>query len=206
MNDLAQNLPPYKVIGIDSLVPYANNSRTHSPEQVDQIAASIREFGFTNPVLVDEKGTLIAGHGRLLAAHKLGITEVPSIELANLTEIQKKAYIIADNKLALNAGWDDEMLKLELANLADVGFDLELTGFGVDELNFVSDEPFPELSGDDREPYQQVAFKCHDEQAELIKDCISKAKSQGVIDIGRNENSNANAITGICISWMNDAS
>ena len=135
MTDLAENLPPYKVIGIDSLVPYANNSRTHSPEQVDQIAASIREFGFTNPVLVDEKGTLIAGHGRLLAAHKLGITEVPSIELANLTEIQKKAYIIADNKLALNAGWDDEMLKLELTNLAEVDFDLSLIGFMPHEID-----------------------------------------------------------------------
>jgi hypothetical protein len=116
------------------LVPYARNSRTHSEEQVGQIAASIREFGFTNPVLVDEGNTIIAGHGRIMAAQKLGLGEVPTITLAGLTESQRKAYIIADNRLALNAGWDDEMLRLEIADLKEADFDLDLLGFEDDEI------------------------------------------------------------------------
>lgn len=116
------------------LVPYARNSRTHSAEQVAQIAGSIREFGFTNPVLVDEKNTIIAGHGRVMAAQKLGLESVPTITLAGLTETQRKAYIIADNRLALNAGWDDEMLKLEIADLKDADFDLDLLGFNDEEI------------------------------------------------------------------------
>jgi DNA modification methylase len=116
------------------LIPYARNSRTHSEEQVGQIAASIREFGFTNPVLVDEENTIIAGHGRIMAAQKLGMVEVPTITLAGLTESQRKAYIIADNRLALNAGWDDEMLRLEIADLKEADFDLDLLGFEDDEI------------------------------------------------------------------------
>lgn len=118
----------------DALIPYARNSRTHSAEQVAQIAASIKEFGFTNPVLVDEERGIIAGHGRVMAAQRLGLTEVPTITLAGLTEMQRRAYVIADNRLALNAGWDNEMLALELADLKEAGFDLELTGFGDDEI------------------------------------------------------------------------
>ena len=121
-------------VKLDALIPYARNSRTHSDAQVAQIAASIKEFGFTNPVLIDETGSIIAGHGRVMAARKLAITEVPSIRLTHLTEAQKKAYVIADNKLALNAGWDDEMLAVELTDLKDMGFDLDLTGFSTDEI------------------------------------------------------------------------
>ena len=121
-------------ISLDTLIPYARNSRTHSDAQVAQIAASIREFGFTNPVLIDAEGGIIAGHGRTMAARKLNLETVPCIRLSNLTEAQKKAYIIADNKLALNAGWDDEMLKVELAELKDLEYDLALTGFDADEL------------------------------------------------------------------------
>jgi DNA modification methylase len=121
-------------VKLDLLIPYARNSRTHSDAQVAQIAASIKEFGFTNPVLIDETGSIIAGHGRVMAARKLAITDVPSIRLTHLTEAQKKAYVIADNKLALNAGWDDEMLAVELADLKDIGFDLNLTGFNTDEI------------------------------------------------------------------------
>ena len=120
---------------VQDLIPYINNSRTHSEEQVNQIVASINEFGFTNPLLIDEKDNIIAGHGRLLASKKLGMEEVPCIVLSGLTEAQKKAYIIADNKMALNAGWDEELLKLELENLKELDFDLELTGFNVDELD-----------------------------------------------------------------------
>ena len=119
---------------VTELIPYVKNSRTHSDEQVAQIAASIKEFGWTNPILVDGQNGIIAGHGRLLAARKLDYENVPTIELANLTETQKKAYIIADNRLALNAGWDNEMLALELGELGDLGFDLDLTGFAADEI------------------------------------------------------------------------
>jgi DNA modification methylase len=116
------------------LLPYARNSRTHSDAQIQQIASSIKEFGFTNPILIDENNQIIAGHGRLSAAHLLKIKEVPCIRLAHLTESQKKAYVIADNKLALNAGWDDAMLALELKDLESENFDLSLTGFNEDEL------------------------------------------------------------------------
>ena len=121
-------------VKLDALIPYARNSRTHSDAQVAQIAASIKEFGFTNPVLIDETGSIIAGHGRVKAARKLAIADVPSIRLTHLTEAQKKAYVIADNKLALNAGWDDEMLAVEITDLKDMGFDLDLTGFSTDEI------------------------------------------------------------------------
>ena len=120
---------------VSSLIPYARNSRTHSDEQVTQIAASIREFGFTNPVLIDANGTIIAGHGRVLAAKKLGLIEVPCLRLGHLTPSQIRAYVIADNKIALNAGWDDEMLRAELLTLQEEGFNTDLTGFSDDELN-----------------------------------------------------------------------
>ena len=122
-------------IAIESLIPYARNSRTHGEEQVAQVAASIKEFGFTNPVLIDEQGGIIAGHGRTMAARKLGLAEVPCIRLSHLTEAQKRAYVIADNKLALNAGWDETMLALEFKDLQDMGFDLELTGFGLGDID-----------------------------------------------------------------------
>jgi DNA modification methylase len=117
-----------------ALIPYARNARTHSDAQVAQIAASIREYGWTNPILVDAESGIIAGHGRLLAARKLGMSEVPVIELAGLSEAQKRALVIADNKLALNAGWDSELLALEFGDLVSLGFDLSLTGFGEDEI------------------------------------------------------------------------
>ncbi len=120
---------------VTDLIPYARNSRTHSDEQVAQIAASIKEFGWTNPILTDGDNGIIAGHGRLAAARKLGHEEVPTIELVGLTETQKKAYIIADNRLALNAGWDNEMLTIELNDLMADGFALEILGFDPKELN-----------------------------------------------------------------------
>ena len=123
----------YRPLG--ELTPYIGNARTHSDEQVDQVAASIKEFGFTNPILLDGDNTIIAGHGRLLAAKKIGMNQVPTITLDHMTEAQKRAYIIADNKLALNAGWDDELLALELGDLSDADFDLSLTGFDEFEMN-----------------------------------------------------------------------
>lgn len=120
---------------VSDLIPYARNSRTHSDEQVTQIAASIREFGFTNPVLIDSNGTIIAGHGRVMAAKKVGLAEVPCLRVQHLSPSQIRAYVIADNKLALNAGWDDEMLKAELLTLQEEGFNTDLIGFSDDELN-----------------------------------------------------------------------
>lgn len=121
-------------VSIDTLIPYARNARTHSDAQVAQIAASITEFGWTNPILTDGVKGVIAGHGRLLAARKLGHNEVPIIELSHLTDTQKRAYIIADNKLSLNAGWDDEVLSVEMEELDGAGFDLEMLGFDPKEL------------------------------------------------------------------------
>jgi len=117
-----------------SLIPYARNSRTHSDAQIGQIASSIREFGFTNPVLISDSNDIIAGHGRVLAAQRLKLTDVPCIRLSHLSETQRRAYVIADNKLALNAGWDEEMLKLELEELNGVDFDAMLAGFNESEL------------------------------------------------------------------------
>src|SRR6516165_6364542 len=125
------------------LVPYAKNARTHSPEQVAQIAASIVEFGFNAPILVDSNAGIVAGHGRLLAARKLNLAEVPVVVLDHLSETQRRAYILADNKLALNAGWDEKVLAAELRDLEDGGVDLALVGFSDEELEdlLAGDEP-----------------------------------------------------------------
>ena len=119
---------------VSELIPYARNARTHSDEQVARIAASIQEFGWTKPILIDGSNGIIAGHGRVLAARKLGLEKVPTIELSGLTEAQKRAYILADNRLALDAGWDEEMLKLEFAELEKEGFELSKTGFSDEEI------------------------------------------------------------------------
>jgi ParB-like chromosome segregation protein Spo0J len=125
---------------VEKLIPYARNSRTHSDAQVAQIAASIKEWGWTTPILIDETEQVIAGHGRLMAARKLGMAEVPVIVAAGWTDAQKRAYVIADNKLALNAGWDENLLKLELQELGELNFDLNLTGFTLDEIGNLFDE------------------------------------------------------------------
>ena len=137
---------------VAGLIPYVNNSRKHSDEQVAQIAASIKEFGWTNPVLLDNDNGVIAGHGRILAARKLGQTSVPTIELSHLTEAQKKAYVIADNKLALNAGWDEAVLLAEFEGLKDAGFDLSLTGFSDDEIKDLQPEIIDGLTDEDEVP------------------------------------------------------
>jgi ParB-like chromosome segregation protein Spo0J len=129
-----------KIVSVEKLIPYVKNSRTHSDGQVAQIAASIKEFGWTNPILVDGESGVIAGHGRLLAARKLGQKEVPVIELAHMTESQKRAYVIADNQLAMNAGWDTTLLSLELADLKEIGFDLEILGFKPEDLKTFTEE------------------------------------------------------------------
>jgi len=148
-----QGIPRVVMTRVGDLTPYARNARTHSDAQVAQIAASIKEFGWTNPILVDGEKGLIAGHGRLAAARKLGMEEVPVIELTHLTETQKKALILADNKLALNAGWDAELLNLELEELELEGVDLDLVGFGEEERNALRPEVVNEgLTDEDAVP------------------------------------------------------
>lgn len=144
---VAVEAPQLQQLALDALIPYARNSRTHSDEQVAQIASSIREFGFTNPVLVDADNGIIAGHGRVLAARKLGLATVPVLRIDYLTDAQKRAYIIADNKLALNAGWDEELLALELGELNELGLDLALTGFSEEELAGLRLGPAEEVEG-----------------------------------------------------------
>ena len=142
---------------VDHLIPYARNSRTHSESQVAQIAASIQEFGWTNPILVGADSVIIAGHARLLAAKQLGMIEVPVIVLRDLTPAQRKALVLADNKLALNAGWDEELLRLELEDLQAFDFDLELTGFDSIEIDALLRDPMAEEQADQAPPLPEVA-------------------------------------------------
>ena len=128
------NFPEYKTVLTASLVPYARNARTHSPAQVDKIAASIREFGFLNPIITDGQSGIIAGHGRVMAAQKLGLDTLPTIDAAHLSEAQRRAYVLADNRMALDAGWDNDLLRIELQDLDAAGFDLTLTGFDLGEI------------------------------------------------------------------------
>ena len=144
--------PAYKTVSVESLVPYARNSRTHSPQQVDKIAASIKEFGFLNPIIVDGENGIIAGHGRVMAAQKLRLSDLPVIEASHLTEAQRRAYVIADNRLALDAGWDNDMLKVELQDLNAAGFDLTLTGFDLGEIGNFLAEPTEGLTDEDAVP------------------------------------------------------
>jgi len=196
-----------ETIKIDALIPYARNSRTHSDAQVAQIAASIKEFGFTNPVLIDKDGGIIAGHGRVLAARKLKMDEVPCIRLSHLTEVQTRALVIADNKLALNAGWDDEMLRIEFAELVYEGIDLTITGFTLEEIEALkfdddAEAEMPELKDGDKEPFQQKTFTLHDDQAEVVDNAITLARTNPLADTGLNENTNGNALALICHQWL----
>lgn len=169
----------YKSTG--ELVPYVNNSRTHSEQQVQQVAASIKEFGFTNPILIDQDGGIIAGHGRLQAAQLLSLDEVPTITLKGLTQAQRKAYVIADNKLALNSGWNDELLKVEIEALTESGFNLDILGWDVlpdfvDDIDYsiLDDEDLEDELGemtDDVKKAIQIEFESQDyeEAKEVIK-------------------------------------
>ena len=139
-----------QLVDINKLIPYVNNARTHSPEQITKLRSSLREFGFVNPIIVDKDLNVIAGHGRLAAAKAEGITEVPCVFAEHLTEAQKKAYIIADNRMSEDAGWDDELLKVEMEALQDMGFDLSMTGFDTDELDeLFKNEDDSEVKDDD---------------------------------------------------------
>jgi ParB-like chromosome segregation protein Spo0J len=153
-------------VPIADLIPYVNNARTHSDEQVAQIAASIKEFGWTNPILIDGENGIIAGHGRLAAARKLKMDAVPAIQLDGLSEAQKKALILADNKLALNSGWDYDLLKIELDALSDIGFDLAKIGFDENELTTIMfGEELEEKTPKEQsmKSVYEIAVECKDE-------------------------------------------
>ena len=151
----------FEKVNIDKLVPYARNARTHSREQILQLCASLREFGFVNPIICDKNYNIIAGHGRVIAAREEGMTEVPCVFAEHLTEAQKRAYILADNRLALNAGWDEELLALEFGELKDLGFDLELTGFDPKEIEKLFADDGSDVKDDDFDltaALEQAAF------------------------------------------------
>ena len=160
-------------IKVTELIPQARNARTHSDAQVAQIAASVREFGFTNPVLIDAEGTIIAGHGRVMAARKLSLESVPCLRLGHLTPEQVRAYVIADNKLALNAGWDEEMLKSELDALLKDGFDVGLTGFDDEEISKL-------LNTGDNEDKDEVQITS---AFEVIAECENEDQQQMVYNM-----------------------
>jgi DNA modification methylase len=156
-----QTTTKFELVDIDRLIPYARNARTHSKEQILQLRSSLREFGFVNPIIVDKDLNIIAGHGRVLAAKAEGMTEIPCVFVEHLTEAQKKAYILADNRLALSAGWDEELLALEFADLKDLGFDLGLTGFDEKEIDKLFADTGGEVADDDFDltaALEQAAF------------------------------------------------
>lgn len=190
----------------ESLVPYDKNARTHSPDQVDQIAASISEFGFTNPILIDDKNIIIAGHGRLEAAKRLKMETVPVIILQGLTDAQRRAYVLADNRIALNAGWDENMLASELADLEDEDFDLALLGFTPEELDRLMPEAeplgsMPVMPSAAKPDFQQITFTLHNEQAARMKAAMNLARGMGPFS-SLNENGNGNAIARVCEMFL----
>jgi len=188
------------------LIPYARNARTHTPEQIKQIAASMREWGWTIPVLADEAGTIIAGHARVQAAELNAYTEAPVMIARGWSEAKKRAYVLADNKLALNAGWNEDLLGVELLELRDQGFDLPLIGFDTTELNAlmreVAEAGFPVLPEGEKAPYQQLTFTLHDEQVKIVQEAVAAAKNCGAFTDGLNDNANGNALARICEHYL----
>jgi len=172
---------------IIDLTLYKNNPRVHSDTQIERLAISLTEFGFTNPVLVDDTGNVICGHGRIAAAKKIGLDTVPTITLSHLTEDQRRAYIIADNQLALNSSWDDDILKYELEKLSENGFDLSLLGWGddipafADEPDYGSlddfDDPTSELAND---VMKAIQIEFRPEDYEEAKEVVSEARKKGI--------------------------
>lgn len=203
-------------IAVDRLIPYANNARVHSDEQIAQIASSIREFGFNAPVLIDKDHGIIAGHGRVAAARKLGLSEVPCIRLEHLTERQKKAYILADNKIALNSTWDKSVLNLELQELKDLGIDLSIVGFTELDLARLSDdmdqdfldgialnatnEPSEEKSSpsDESSEMAPLSVVLEHEQRVLVFEALRIAKKKYNLD------TSGQAIWIICKEWLDN--
>ena len=190
----------------DSLIEYARNPRKND-HAVDRVAAAIREFGFRVPILAKSDKTIVDGHLRLKAAKKLGLEEVPVLLCDDMTDVQVRAFRLSVNKVSEFADWDDEMLRVELDALGVDGFDLDLTGFSLDEIQALSfddeaETEMPELADGDKEPYQQKTFTLHDEQAAIVDDAITLARTNPLSDTGVNENSNGNALALICAQWL----
>lgn len=187
---------------IDRLVEYARNPRKND-HAVDKVAAAIKEFGFKVPIIAKSDGSLVDGHLRLKAARKLGLAEVPVLLADDLSEAQVRAFRLSVNRVAEEAEWDRELLRLEMMDLDDLGFDMTLTGFDIGEIaDLQFDEgaeiEMPDLADGDREPFQQMAFTLHDHQAEEVKAALEKAKGMGDFGDTGNENSNGNALARIC--------
>ena len=191
---------------IARLIPYARNARTHTPEQVKQVAASMREWGWTIPVLADEKGGIIAGHCRVQAAELNGYSEAPVMVAHGWSEAKKRAYVLADNKLALNAGWNEELLGVELLELRDAGFEMPVIGFDAGELEGlmreVAEAGYPVLPEGDRAPYQQITFLLHDDQVKTVHEAIAAAKKHGPFENTQNDNANGNALARVCQTYL----
>ncbi|SIO49757.1 ParB-like nuclease domain-containing protein [Bradyrhizobium erythrophlei] len=193
---------------ISELIPSARNARLHSDEQIEQLVASISEWGWTMPVLVDEAGSIIAGHGRVLAAAQLGIDQVPTMVARGWSEAQKRAYLIADNKLTENGSWDQALLRIELNELATMGLD-GLTGFSEIELREMGIGVeglggMPVLADGERSPFQQMTFILHASQAEIVSAAIERA-AQALgppTEASENQNQNGNALAEICRSYL----
>lgn len=193
------------MIDVERVIPYARNPRKNA-DAVDKVAASLREFGFRQPIVTDENLTVIVGHTRLLAAKKLSLTQVPVHIAEGLTSAQIKAYRIADNRIGEEAEWDNALLAVEIGDLKDEGYDLSLTGLSELQLTDLMPDvkplaEMPELASGDREPFQQMTFVLHDEQAEQVKAAIEAAHKFGDYD-SPNENRNGNALARICETFV----
>jgi len=190
-----------KQLKLENLVPYINNPRKE--QAVDQVASSIKEFGWQQPIVVDENNVIIVGHTRYQAAKKLNLKTVPVQIAKGLTDAQTKAYRLADNKLNENALWDLDMLSFEIDGLKEIGFtDFENLGFSTDDLDDIlingEEAEFPEISAGDKEPFQQITFTLHDSQAKIVKDAVARAIKNLDKDLSVNANANGNAIAKIC--------
>jgi ParB-like nuclease domain len=193
---------------ISSLTPSARNARQHTDAQISQLMASIREWGWTMPILIDEVGSIIAGHGRVLAGEQLGLDQVPVMVARGWSEAQKRAYLIADNKLTENGGWDDALLRIELGDLAEMGF-AQLTGFNEVELRELGIGveglgAMPPLADGEKSPFQQMTFILLTEQAETINEAIQLASHRlgPPTDADENRNQNGNALAEICRAYL----
>ncbi|WFU45984.1 ParB/Srx family N-terminal domain-containing protein (plasmid) [Bradyrhizobium sp. CB82] len=198
--------PTVETWPIDRLRPYERNSRRHSPGQIEQIAASIRQWGWTMPILAADHGMVLAGHGRLAAGKLLGIAEVPVIVAREWSDQQKRAYVIADNRLTDASDWDDEMLRLELSDLLEGGFEIGLTGISEDELSKLSVgigelEAMPELPDGDRSPFRDMTFILYGEQFGIVERAIAKATKPRDPD-NPNRSLQGNALAAICTEYL----
>lgn len=192
---------------IEELIPYINNAKIHGDDQVTLLASSIKQFGFNNPVLLDGENGIIAGHGRVMAAKKLKLESVPTIELAHLSETEKKAYILADNRIGeVDTEWDMGLVSNELEGLNGDGFDISLTGFDIGVSIEDAEQGFPDLAEGDREPFQSMTFTVHDSQKDVIDIAMDRAIRSGSLDNSVNDNKNGNALLSICEGYLENVS